>query len=193
MENVGSICKSASIDSFYTNTAINSQRMNTSRLADIKQKSLNFSLSNTELENQYSDTASVSSETSRKQFEDSSFLDILSRIQSNRLDDQRCSIRRTQPLKNTENLSRTKENQDEFLNLIMNSQKSRLEDQRVDLTKTPKSKLVSNTKTKQACTIPSDDSFFSMIQKIQSRRLDEQRTKLNLHKTGFFSTLTRKK
>ena len=168
--------------------------MNTSRLVDVKQKSLNFSLSNTDLENHYSDTASVSSETSRKQFEDSSFLEILSRIQSNRLDDQRCSIRRTQPLKNSENLSRPKENQDEFLNLIMKSQKSRLEDQRVDLTKTPKAKLASQaTKTKQACTIPADDSFFSMIQKIQSRRLNEQRTKLNLHKTGFFSTLTRKK
>ncbi|RNA43968.1 G- -signaling modulator 2 isoform X2 [Brachionus plicatilis] len=185
------MCKSASIDSFYTNTAANSQKMNTSRLTDVKQKSLNFSLSNTDLENHYSDTASVSSEASRKQFEDSSFLDFLSRIQSNRLDDQRCSIRRTQPLKNSENLSRTKESEDEFLNLIMKSQKSRLEDQRVDLSKTPKTKVVS--KTKQACTIPADDSFFSMIQKIQSRRLDEQRTKLNSHKTGFFSTLTRKK
>ncbi|CAF0777476.1 unnamed protein product [Brachionus calyciflorus] len=209
LDNVG-LCKSASIDSFYTNTAVNpaGQRINSSRLVDIKQKSLNFSLSNTDLENHFSDTTSVSQSSTvsseapqgRKQFEDSSFLDILSRIQFNRLDDQRCSIRRAQPLKNTQNLTRPKpdNNEDEFLNLVMKSQQTRLEDQRVDLSKTPKTKSqgVPINKAKQACTIPADDSFFSMIQKIQSRRLDEQRTNIKQQQqqqTGFFGTLTRRK
>lgn len=208
LDNPTTLCKSASVDSFYTNTAANppSQRLNSSRLGDVKQKSLNFSLSNTDLENHMDDTtidsqmSTTSNEnTSRKNFEDSSFLDTLSRVQSNRLDDQRCSIRRAQPFRNTQNLINARQDQDDIFDLIVKSSRNRLEDQRVDLAKTPRMKAQqpssssSMSTTKQSTTIPSDDPIFSMIHKIQSRRLDEQRTNVKQQQTGFFSTLGRRK
>lgn len=190
-------------------------RLNNSRLhgnSEIKQKNLNFSLSNSDLENHRIETSSIKED-------DTSFLEILSRIQSNRLDDQRCTIKRpnnenhiTQKQKPT--AGHTTVPDEDFFNLIVKSQKSRLEDQRYTFSKTPKSKSTTSapstfadmsmttteqtaplippsqsnfknqTKVKQACTIPADDAFFSMIQKIQSNRLDEQRTNL---KSSLFS------
>jgi hypothetical protein len=136
--------------------------------------------------------------------DDHSFLDILSRIQSNRLDDQRCAIKLNQQGKNkhatlphqmkqTTNVNDLNEKSDELLNLLMKSQTSRLEDQRssIALTKNVnlneyekpvKGKTVMGNKTNQPMgkpaplTVPSDEDFFSLIQKVQSRRLDEQRS-----------------
>jgi G-protein signaling modulator 1 len=139
-----------------------------------------------------------------------SFLDILSRMQSNRLDDQRCSIKSkssnglTRIEKHTnEPCFKVKENKEnsqmpteDFFNLIVKTQQNRLQDQRSHLA-TPKIKkqdtesqingmsTLSSTKSKfkalkQAITVPPNDEFFSMIQKIQSRRLDEQRSNSKL-------------
>ncbi len=76
--------------------------------------------------------------------EDQSFLEILSRIQSNRLDDQRCAIKLNQHGKNkhatlphqmkpSTNLENLNEKSDELLNILMKSQTSRLEDQRISI------------------------------------------------------------
>ena len=138
--------------------------------------------------------------------EDSSFFDVLSRIQSNRLDDQRCSIRNSSTNKlNSENLSDDFTPNDEFFNLIMKSQRTRLEDQRTTMNKAKTSvlsennhKTTNNIKTdlkstnsntltaptqivRKSVTVPPDDDFFSMIQKIQSRRLDEQRSSIKMN------------
>ena len=133
---------------------------------------------------------------------DFSFLDTLSKVQSNRLDDQRCSIKVKPPsqtdlastsLKETTNQARNHNKvtldklNDDFLNMIMKTQGSRLEDQRSSLatSKNAESKppLISakasqSSMKKQASTIPPDDSFFNMLHKVQSRRLDEQRSSL---------------
>ena len=71
---------------------------------------------------------------------------MLSKIQSNRLDDQRCSIKRLpnshkheslisgeENLKQSENINTSVVQNDEFFNLIMKSQRSRLEDQRTSM------------------------------------------------------------
>ena len=94
--------------------------------------------------------------------EDSSFFDILSKIQSNRLDDQRCSIKESNPYKISNSLStRSKPEHgevidikksasastiqnDDFFSFIMKSQRSRLEDQRVSMHKTKSSTLINN-------------------------------------------------
>jgi len=146
----------------------------------------------------------------KKEDQDMSFLDILSRMQSNRLDDQRCSIKskssngltRIETQAN-DTLAKVKENKEnsqmateDFFNLIVKTQQNRLQDQRSHLA-TPKLKkhdtesqingmsTLSSTKSKfkalkQAITVPPNDEFFSMIQKIQSRRLDEQRSNTKL-------------
>jgi hypothetical protein len=125
---------------------------------------------------------------------DQSFFDVLTRLQTNRLDDQRCSIKldksKSKTLKlnnnnNNENNSKNKasKNDDEFFNLIMQTQSSRLEDQRSKLVNFKKENKQIISGTGPAITVPPDDDFFSMIQKVQSRRLDEQRTAIQPSKT----------
>ncbi len=122
---------------------------------------------------------------------DQSFLDVLTRLQTNRLDDQRCSIKldktknKTLKLSNNENNSKNKtsKNDDEFFNLIMQTQSSRLEEQRSNLVNLKKENKQIMSGTGPAITVPPEDDFFSMIQKVQSRRLDEQRTAIQPSKT----------
>ena len=116
---------------------------------------------------------------------DESFFEILSKVQSNRLDDQRSSLR-VKPKPKSENKSlETKENlDDEFFNLVMKSQRNRLEDQRSSIAISNNgTKFVKNKNSNDRLTVPPDDEFFSMLQKLQCRRLDEQRcvpkTKIN--------------
>lgn len=126
---------------------------------------------------------------------DQSFFDVLTRLQTNRLDDQRCSIKLDKPksktlkLNNNENnnnsKNKTSKTDDDFFNLIMQTQSSRLEDQRTKLVNLKKEnkQVMPGTGTRPAITVPPDDDFFSMIQKVQSRRLDEQRTAIQPSKT----------
>jgi len=84
--------------------------------------------------------------------DDQSFLDILSRIQSNRLEDQRCAIKLNQSdksksatlphqMKQSSNVNDLNEKSDELLNLLMKSQTSRLEDQRSSIALTKNANL----------------------------------------------------
>lgn len=90
----------------------------------------------------------------KKDDQDMSFLDILSRMQSNRLDDQRCSIKskssngltRIEKQTNDNTGAKVKENKEnsqmpteDFFNLIVKTQQNRLQDQRSQLA-TPKLK-----------------------------------------------------
>lgn len=85
---------------------------------------------------------------------DLSFFDALSRIQSNRLDDQRCSINDRNSKANDDENYNNEENSsfcnnsmtqnDEFFNLIMKSQRTRLEDQRTSMNSTKQQSNKSN-------------------------------------------------
>lgn len=105
-----------------------------------------------------------------------SFFDILAKVQSNRLDDQRSSFRIKPKTKSENKLKENKSNiDDEFFNLVMKSQCSRLEDQRSSISVTNNGSKFLKIKNNDRLTVPPDDEFFSMLQKLQSRRLNEQR------------------
>jgi G-protein signaling modulator 2 len=200
-----SLHKSASIDSFYNNTAaaatttaattttaapshisepyqINNGDCPTSDLT-YQRKNLNFSLSNSDIENK----SSGDSNSNNKE-EELSFFEVLSRIQSNRLDDQRCSIKRiavkqtsapfSQEIQRihaqvtTDNInSKTSQTNlagrlgstmpnDDFFNLIIKSQQTRLEDQRTSLAH--KSKSASNSSSSSTSSSSSSSSSNSI-------------------------------
>ena len=139
---------------------------NTDLASNYQRKNLNFSLSNTDLENK----TMISSKE-----DDMSFLDVLSRIQSNRLDDQRCTIKPPNQINkkmsstnrlneiNDENQANdglaTKSN-DDFFNLIMKSQRSRLEDQRTSISEA-KLKSMSNSSGVTASSVSTSSGAIS--------------------------------
>lgn len=129
---------------------------------NFQRKNLNFSLTNIDnAENKFTHnnqpstnilktTSSLTNTTSiggKDENNELSFFEVLSRIQSNRLDDQRCSIKSKSLIKN-ELFNETNNNKyindeanlvgklgstmpnDDFFNLIIKSQRTRLEDQR---------------------------------------------------------------
>ncbi|RNA02730.1 G- -signaling modulator 1 isoform X2 [Brachionus plicatilis] len=105
-----------------------------------------------------------------------SFFDILAKIQSNRLDDQRSSLRiKTKPKSENRHKENKTDMDDEFFNLVMKSQRSRLEDQRSSIAISNNGTKFVKVRTNDRLTVPPDDEFFSMLQKLQSRRLNEQR------------------
>lgn len=173
LEKPSSIRKSLSIDSFYTHTGVDridqsqqhlqslSQNNKLQKNNDIKltsqenisesHKSALQSLSNSDIFH--------STKTDFKE-EDASFFDVLSKIQSNRLDDQRCSIKRL----STNKLQTIKPN------LESHSENSNVENEAVEPTKPSESSIVQN------------DEFFNLIMKSQRSRLEDQRTSMNTSK-----------
>ncbi|XP_067846707.1 G-protein-signaling modulator 2 isoform X1 [Heptranchias perlo] len=127
---------------------------------------------------------------------DEGFFDLLSRFQSNRMDDQRCSFIKSQnglarvapasltPPKTMAALSTSvvSPQTDEFLDLLASSQRRRLDDQRASISNLPGLRLnqhnshsvlthlITNGDSKEP-----DDSFFDMLVKCQGSRLDDQR------------------
>ncbi|XP_028666909.1 G-protein-signaling modulator 2 isoform X2 [Erpetoichthys calabaricus] len=125
------------------------------------------------------------------------FFDLLSRFQSNRMDDQRCSIQAEnngilgsvdttsstpRAMRKSHTISVISPHTDEFLDLVASSQSRRLDDQRASLGSFPGlrlnqknsqsvlSHLMANADTKEP-----DEDFFDMLVKCQSARLDDQR------------------
>ncbi|XP_036308507.1 G-protein-signaling modulator 2 isoform X3 [Pipistrellus kuhlii] len=122
------------------------------------------------------------------------FFDLLSRFQSNRMDDQRCCLRdktcgtasgtapstpprgKLRPL----SVSVVSPNTDEFLDLLASSQSRRLDDQRASVSNLPGLRLTPNhhqpvlghlvTSDREP-----DDDFFDILVKCQGSRLDDQR------------------
>ena len=192
-----SIRKSISIDSFYTHTAVersgHHQQLQT---ISQNQKLQKFTELNEQDQENDSKKASLHSFSNADLFhstktsndfkdEDPSFFDALSRIQSNRLDDQRCSIKRlftnkltkakltNNPELNENDSSKLKKKSteesrvknDEFFNLIMKSQRSRLEDQRTSMgnvaAKSKMNSLSSKSTTSSSLTENSSSSYTS--------------------------------
>ncbi|GCC32006.1 hypothetical protein chiPu_0010466 [Chiloscyllium punctatum] len=121
---------------------------------------------------------------------DEGFFDLLSRFQSNRMDDQRCSFIKSQNgLTSTAPTSSTPSKTfgaspqtGEFLDLLASSQSRRLDDQRASIGNLPGLRLdqhnnhsvLSHLITRGDSKEP-DDSFFEMLVKCQGARLNDQR------------------
>ncbi|KAI0221192.1 hypothetical protein LSAT2_027410, partial [Lamellibrachia satsuma] len=120
--------------------------------------------------------------------DDDNFFDLLSRYQSRRIDDQRCSFRLTGGA-NSCSSEANKENAepeiaDDFFDMIAGIQGSRMNDQRANLSDFPglqdsevvmapfiaEHMIVNHTSL--------DDQFFEMLMKCQSSRLEDQRSSL---------------
>ena len=185
-----SIRKSISIDSFYTHTAVErsghhqqlqtiSQNKKLQKFTDLNEQDQENDSKKVSLHSFSNADLFHSTKTSNDfKDEDPSFFDALSRIQSNRLDDQRCSIKRLFTNKLTKakltnpELSEKKKStdeslvkNDEFFNLIMKSQRSRLEDQRTSMSnvaaKSKMNSLSSKSTTSSSLTENSSSSYTS--------------------------------
>ncbi|XP_044158355.1 G-protein-signaling modulator 2-like [Bufo gargarizans] len=123
---------------------------------------------------------------------DEGFFDLLSRFQSNRMDDQRCSLQgknllttatSTPPKSMRKSLSASvvSPHTEEFLDLIASSQSRRLDDQRASFSNLPGLKINqqrSNSVLDHLMATENrepDDDFFDMLVKCQGSRLDDQR------------------
>ncbi|XP_004689565.1 PREDICTED: G-protein-signaling modulator 2 isoform X1 [Condylura cristata] len=122
---------------------------------------------------------------------DEGFFDLLSRFQSNRMDDQRCCLQArnlgaapaSTPAKvlKTSSVSVVSPNTDEFLDLLASSQSRRLDDQRASFSNLPGLRLTqSNTQSVLGHLMTGDsgepgEDFFDILVKCQGSRLDDQR------------------
>jgi len=127
--------------------------------------------------------------------EEESFFETLSRFQSKRMDDQRCSLAvmdnkenqmiGTHPHSANESPSHMKE---DLLDLIAGMQSRRMDEQRASLPRLPGlnnahpdilRRLSSNTEPsgEDAATLP-DENFFEMLMRCQGTRLEDQRSAL---------------
>ncbi|XP_050817391.1 G-protein-signaling modulator 2 isoform X5 [Gopherus flavomarginatus] len=125
---------------------------------------------------------------------DEGFFDLLSRFQSNRMDDQRCCFQEksrmtaaaassTPPktMRKSFSTSMVSPHTDEFLDLLASSQSRRLDDQRASFSNLPGLRL--NQHNSQSVlghlmasnNRESDDDFFDILIKCQGSRLDDQR------------------
>ncbi|KAM4721071.1 G-protein-signaling modulator 2 isoform 4-T4 [Rhinophrynus dorsalis] len=126
---------------------------------------------------------------------DEGFFDLLSRFQSNRMDDQRCSLQdknllnvasagsSTPPktMRKSQSVSVVSPHTDAFLDLIASSQSRRLDDQRASVSNLPGLRInQQNSHSVLGHLIASenrepDEDFFDMLVKCQGSRLDDQR------------------
>lgn len=122
------------------------------------------------------------------------FFDLLSRFQSNRMDDQRCCLRdqtggpasgtapSTPPRVKLKPppVSAVSPNTDEFLDLLASSQSRRLDDQRASVSNLPGLRLTPNHRPSVLGHLVTsdqepDEDFFDILVKCQGSRLDDQR------------------
>uniref|UniRef100_A0A2R8ZL14 G protein signaling modulator 2 n=1 Tax=Pan paniscus TaxID=9597 RepID=A0A2R8ZL14_PANPA len=125
---------------------------------------------------------------------DEGFFDLLSRFQSNRMDDQRCCLQEknchtasttpssTPPkmMLKTPSVPVVSPNTDEFLDLLASSQSRRLDDQRASFSNLPGLRLTQNSQSVLSHLMTNDnkeadEDFFDILVKCQGSRLDDQR------------------
>ncbi|XP_064649370.1 G-protein-signaling modulator 2-like [Lineus longissimus] len=120
------------------------------------------------------------------------FFELITKFQSRRMEDQRCSMRLLQhqnsvgnsvglpkPAPKPEVGKATTKHKEEFLDMVAGLQSQRMNDQRANLPQFPglhQSQAVRELLQKQG-TIP-DDSFFEMLMRCQGSRIEEQRSAL---------------
>ncbi|XP_044734115.1 G-protein-signaling modulator 2 isoform X2 [Chrysoperla carnea] len=136
--------------------------------------------------------------------DEESFFDLLSRFQSKRMDDQRCSLQlndnkenrnginlvqpSTAPApgkktnhNNNETTNGVNDGRDDLLEMIVGMQSKRMDEQRVELTHLPglqPSSLQRLTAVAEPAPNTPDDAFLEMIMRCQGSRLEEQRSTL---------------
>ncbi|KAI4471972.1 Tetratricopeptide-like [Holotrichia oblita] len=111
--------------------------------------------------------------------DEDSFFDLLSRFQSKRMDDQRCSL--TVDNKENTNVVNLPKNDgpDDLMDMIAGMQSKRMDEQRVALPHLPGLQPNSLQRLKETSrnTIP-DDSFLDQLVRCQDSRLEDQRSPL---------------
>ncbi|XP_074455465.1 G-protein-signaling modulator 2 isoform X4 [Larus michahellis] len=133
---------------------------------------------------------------SRETMADEGFFDLLSRFQSNRMDDQRCYFQEknrfsaasvatssTPPktMRKSFSTSVVSPHTDEFLDLLASSQSRRLDDQRASFSNLPGLRLNQHSRQSVLGHLMAsnnrelDDDFFDILIKCQGSRLDDQR------------------
>ncbi|XP_076436176.1 G-protein-signaling modulator 2-like [Babylonia areolata] len=133
--------------------------------------------------------------------DDDGFFDQLSRCQSRRIDDQRCSFRllesgATTPTATTPSHSRSAEDssrelaalvaspaREELMDMVAGLQGSRMNDQRASLPTFPglnSGDVINQLLTHSSERDVPDDSFFEMLMRCQASRLEDQRSELPL-------------
>ncbi|XP_036199767.1 G-protein-signaling modulator 2 isoform X1 [Myotis myotis] len=137
---------------------------------------------------------SLSQKLSADTMGEEGFFDLLSRFQSNRMDDQRCCLQdktcgaasgtapSTPPRVKlrTPSVSVVSPNTDEFLDLLASSQSRRLDDQRASVSNLPGLRLTPNNNQSVLGHLVTsdkepDEDFFDILVKCQGSRLDDQR------------------
>ncbi|XP_046683280.1 G-protein-signaling modulator 2 isoform X2 [Homalodisca vitripennis] len=111
--------------------------------------------------------------------DEDSFFELLSRFQSERMDDQRCSLavptdnkENKAPLINSAKLTPNSEAQDDLLDLIVGMQSKRMDEQRVALPHLP------GLCPPQGAGGAPDEGFLEMLMRCQGARLEDQRSSL---------------
>ncbi|XP_066138449.1 G-protein-signaling modulator 2 isoform X2 [Euwallacea fornicatus] len=117
-----------------------------------------------------------------KNEDEDSFFDLLSRFQSKRMDDQRCSLNvkgrehcENKENKNMVNIPKNDEPEDLF-DLITGMQSKRMDEQRVELPNLPG--LQTSSRQRLADSSIPDDHFLDQLVRCQNSRLDDQRSPL---------------
>ncbi|XP_031974635.1 G-protein-signaling modulator 2 isoform X3 [Corvus kubaryi] len=134
--------------------------------------------------------------SSRETMADEGFFDLLSRFQSNRMDDQRCCFQEKNRLSAASvatsstppktmikpfSTSVVSPHTDEFLDLLASSQSRRLDDQRASFSELPGLRLRQHSSQAVLGHLMAsnnrelDDDFFDILIKCQGSRLDDQR------------------
>ncbi|KAL1517420.1 hypothetical protein ABEB36_001187 [Hypothenemus hampei] len=122
------------------------------------------------------------SNPNNKKVDEKSFFDLLSRFQSKRMDDQRCTLPvlkgDNKENKNTVNLPKNEEPEDLF-DLISGMQSKRMDEQRVELPNLPGLQTSGSIRSRRATNscLP-DDNFLDQLVRCQNSRLDDQRSPL---------------
>ncbi|EFA00406.2 G-protein-signaling modulator 2 isoform X1 [Tribolium castaneum] len=115
-----------------------------------------------------------------KNEDDDSFFDLLSRFQSKRMDDQRCSLTVDNNKENTNvvNLPRN-EGPDDLIDMIAGMQSKRMDEQRVALPHLPglQSSSLQKLAESRNNSVP-DDNFLDQLVRCQGSRLEDQRSPL---------------
>ncbi|KAJ9580645.1 hypothetical protein L9F63_024180 [Diploptera punctata] len=121
--------------------------------------------------------------------DEESFFDLLSRFQSKRMDDQRCSLTIADNKENSNSMPKSNHNnnagmQDDLLDLIVGMQSKRMDEQRVALPHLPGLHPPAQSQVLQRLTVGADgnstpdDTFLEMLMRCQGSRLEDQRSSL---------------
>lgn len=118
-----------------------------------------------------------------KSEDDDSFFDLLSRFQSKRMDDQRCSLTvKTDNNKENKNVVNLPKNEgpEDLFDMITGMQSKRMDEQRVELPALPGLEPRSMRRLAESrnnSSVP-DDNFLDQLVRCQNSRLDDQRSPL---------------